>query len=252
MKLTFLGTSHGDPTLTRYNSSTLCQAGDEAYLIDAGTPVLASLIRADFDPRMLRAVFITHMHEDHFGGLPDLLKFLVKRPLNGQKTVVYVPEYEAIAPIRAFMAAAHRPLPDSLVSFEVIQSGIFFRKGDFTVKAVPTRHFENENLSFPSFAFVLKNAGEHCLYTGDLKYDFSDFPFAECGAEVSCVCELTHYPLENVATRLAVTPLRQLIFNHVGNRWHGKGPEEEFRVLTSGFPYPVRLAADGDSFEVNA
>ena len=65
MKIITLGTSHGDPTVTRFNSSTLFQIGTADYLVDAGAPVNALLIRRNIPLSALRAVFITHQHEDH-------------------------------------------------------------------------------------------------------------------------------------------------------------------------------------------
>ena len=65
MKIITLGTSHGDPTVTRFNSSTLFRTGTADYLIDAGSPVNALMIRRNIPLSALRAVFITHQHEDH-------------------------------------------------------------------------------------------------------------------------------------------------------------------------------------------
>ena len=63
MKVTLLGTSHGDPTYCRFNTSTLLEVENYgAVLIDAGTPVLAMLIRQQIPLEKLRAIFITHMH----------------------------------------------------------------------------------------------------------------------------------------------------------------------------------------------
>ena len=67
-KIITLGTSHGDPTCCRFNSSTLFKIGEASYLIDAGAPANALMIRHGFKLHDLKAIFITHMHEDHVGG----------------------------------------------------------------------------------------------------------------------------------------------------------------------------------------
>ena len=46
MRITTLGTSHGDPTYCRFNSSNLIEIAEASYLIDAGAPVDALLVRA--------------------------------------------------------------------------------------------------------------------------------------------------------------------------------------------------------------
>ena len=59
----FLGTSHGDPSLTRFCSSTLYSLGGTKILLDAGEPVSALLIRNGVRPADLDAVFLTHSGE---------------------------------------------------------------------------------------------------------------------------------------------------------------------------------------------
>ena len=68
MKITTLGTSHGDATYCRFNSSTLYESAGNLYLIDCGEPADALLIRANKETWKLKAIFITHMHVDHMKG----------------------------------------------------------------------------------------------------------------------------------------------------------------------------------------
>ena len=53
------GTSHGDPTWCRFNSSTLLQVCGKSYLIDAGAPVNALMIRQGCRLQELCAFFTT-------------------------------------------------------------------------------------------------------------------------------------------------------------------------------------------------
>ena len=90
-KIITLGTSHGDPTLERFNSSTLLECNGKRYLLDAGAPAAALLIRRGIAIRELQGIFLTHMHEDHFGGLSGLLKHIVKYP-PARPIPVFLPE----------------------------------------------------------------------------------------------------------------------------------------------------------------
>lgn len=107
VKIITLGTSHGDPTLSRFNSSTLFEINDKLYLIDAGAPANALMIRKGLILQKLQAIFITHMHEDHVGGLPGLIKSLIKRPAAEQHTDIFLPEAVAIDRLIGWMQCMH-------------------------------------------------------------------------------------------------------------------------------------------------
>jgi ribonuclease BN (tRNA processing enzyme) len=48
-------------------------AGPQSILVDCGTTSLAALRTQGLDPQAVDAVAITHLHGDHFGGLPFLI-----------------------------------------------------------------------------------------------------------------------------------------------------------------------------------
>lgn len=246
--ITTLGTAHGDPTVERFNSSTLLELPDgTGILIDAGTPALALLIRKGFDLHRLRHIFITHMHEDHTGGLPDFLKFLPKRMTGDAVCTIHLPEISAVAGINAFMETSHRPVNYSKTNFSELAAG---KKefGNFQLTAIPTAHASNERLVFPSFALLFEAAGKRILFSGDLAKDLRDYP-AGVAADIYFM-EITHYLLDNALPLLAKSDFKQVVFNHVGNEWHGKEAEKLFAEKSSILPFPACLAHDGEEFRV--
>ena len=73
MRVIPLGTSSGKPTLKR-NVSALAVARDGEWLLfDCGEGTQTQIIRAGLSPSRLAAIFITHLHGDHFNGLAGLL-----------------------------------------------------------------------------------------------------------------------------------------------------------------------------------
>jgi len=73
MRVIPLGTSSGKPTLKR-NVSALAVAREAEWLLfDCGEGTQTQVSRAGLSPNRLSAVFITHLHGDHFNGLAGLL-----------------------------------------------------------------------------------------------------------------------------------------------------------------------------------
>lgn len=76
MKLIFLGTSAGRPTLVRNVTSIallLPEPGSRFWLFDAGEGTQHQLLRTKLKLNKMERIFITHMHGDHTYGLPGIL-----------------------------------------------------------------------------------------------------------------------------------------------------------------------------------
>jgi ribonuclease Z len=73
MKVIPLGTSSGKPTLRRNVSATAVVRDGEWLLFDCGEGTQMQIARAKLNPSKLVAIFITHLHGDHFNGLAGLL-----------------------------------------------------------------------------------------------------------------------------------------------------------------------------------
>jgi ribonuclease Z len=73
MRVIPLGTSSGRPTLKRNVSALAVAREAEWVLFDCGEGTQVQIARVGLSPSRLSAVFVTHLHGDHFNGLPGLL-----------------------------------------------------------------------------------------------------------------------------------------------------------------------------------
>jgi ribonuclease BN (tRNA processing enzyme) len=251
LKITMLGTSHGDPTDSRFNTSTLLQVDDGSYLIDAGAPVNALLTRMKFKFDSLKAIFLTHMHEDHVGGLSGMVKTLAKHSLENQHTDIFFPEVDAIAGFKAWMDTQHREISPKVISYHASSAGELINYKTTNISAIPTDHLLSEKAVSDSFAYKFNTPYGKILFTGDLRYDFSDFPVSAARDCRICVCELTHYPLKLAIPLLLKCNFEKLIFTHIGDNWAGEEGQIAFTKLTNQLPYPCVISNDSEQFQFN-
>ena len=191
-------------------------------LIDVGAPCEGLLRRAGKNFAKIRAIFITHMDNDHVGGLTELYKEMIKYARFGQHTIVYLPEDTADA-FFTWAAAMRLSRRDDVFTFKVVKPGEIYRDENITVEAIPTDHIPYAPVKPVTFAFVLSyDEGKRLLYTGDLRGDFGDYPQILLEEHFDLlICEATHYNPEAAMPTFVKTKADKMIFNHVAEYWHG-------------------------------
>jgi ribonuclease BN (tRNA processing enzyme) len=73
MRLTIIGCGDAFGAGGRLQTSFHVRSLASTFLIDCGTSSLIGMRRLGFQPNDIDTVFVTHLHGDHFGGLPWLL-----------------------------------------------------------------------------------------------------------------------------------------------------------------------------------
>jgi ribonuclease Z len=87
LDLVFLGTSASAPTARRAPSALLVRRGGERMLFDCGEGTQRQLLRSAVGLVDLEQIFLTHLHADHFLGLPGLLKTFALRMREAPLTI---------------------------------------------------------------------------------------------------------------------------------------------------------------------
>jgi len=141
MKVIPLGTSSGKPTIKR-NVSALAVAREAEWLLfDCGEGAQTQIARAGLSPNRLVAVFITHLHGDHFNGLPGLLSTMGLDRRTRELTLAGPPgvrEYlNTLERLRVIFINYPLDLKELIASAD---SKAVFETADYTVTARPLDH----------------------------------------------------------------------------------------------------------------
>lgn len=248
MKIIFLGTGHGSATATHMSSATYLECGGKTYLVDCADGTDAAMMRKHLSPSALSAVFITHMHLDHSGGLPVVMKRSLKE--EGEAMTILLPETETASIIEQWLSVNGftRKLTMNPLAFTYLDPREGFKDGCVEVEAFPTEHRAAGGKS--SYAYTISTEGKKLCFTGDLLGNCRDFPFDAAKGCDLVVSELTHFRLEHIWPFLEKLQIGALIFNHIGN-W-SQVPEEQERIKEKcrELPYPVTIAFDGMELEL--
>jgi ribonuclease Z len=166
MELQFLGTSSGTPSRARNVSGlALHSPGSKHwYLVDCGEGTQHRILRTNYSPMSLRAIFITHIHGDHCYGLPGLLASAGLLNRSEPLLIAGPPAVERF--VRGVMDSTELRLPYPL-EFAAIEPG-------WTIDTLPDFRVEAAELSHrvPSFAFAFTEKSIECrLDTAKLERD---------------------------------------------------------------------------------
>ena len=243
MKITFLGTSHGVPSDTRFCSGIIIQIGDAYYLLDGGAPLGDLVMRYAVPAAKIRAAFVTHMHGDHTWGLFHLLD-LMNWAWTDSSLQVLMPEQCGIDALKQMQEVLCSPLDEKRIRFSVTKAGRVYEDENMAVTAIPTRHMPNGR---PSFAYLVEAEGKRVLFTGDMHADMEDFPKIALDEATDCiVCEAAHQKAETTLAKARLCPTKHFIITHVY-------PDEKFPVFDAAaqdMSFDLHTVRDGEVLEL--
>ena len=259
MLITTLGTSHGRHTMTRFNSSTLIETEGLGYLVDCGEPVSATLLRLGKGFAHIRALFVTHLHADHVGGLAELT-FMLGLGEEGQEVTYCIPS-EGVDAMRRYLEAlysAPQLLPYEL-ALRGVEAGLCYEDGGLRATAVPNGHLggpdnSHAKLGLPnrgeSYGYLFELEGKRIAFSGDLPRDLEGLGELTAEPLDLLAMEMTHIKPETALPFIADKPIKKLLLIHVHDPWHGAGEDVLRDMCFEYLDYPFIIAHDGTQLEV--
>ena len=76
LKLSILGCNSAKPTISRFTTAQILHTESKNYVIDCGEGIQIRLKQLKIKRSKIEQIFISHLHGDHFFGLPGLINSL--------------------------------------------------------------------------------------------------------------------------------------------------------------------------------
>ncbi len=254
--LTCLGVGDGKPCDDRNHSAFLYHFGPTTLLVDCGEPVSRWFRARRLSSDALDAVFLSHLHADHLGGLFMLLQGLW---LEGRRRdlTVYLPG-NAIRPLRALLRAAtlYEELFPFQLRFQPLRAGRPVKVGRARVTPFPTSHLNSLHAQFQercgrrqgpapiAYCFLLEAAGLRVGHSADLGAPEDLAPLLAKPLDL-LVCELAHFRPEEIFRYLRGRDIGRALFVHLSRRCWERLPATR-RLAAKLLPdLPHSFAQDG-------
>jgi len=240
IKVQFVGTGDAFGSGGRLQTCIHVSGSESNYLLDCGCSSLIGLRRCNIIVDQIDTVIISHLHGDHFGGVPFLLldgKYLSKRT---RPMTIIGPRG-----IRKQVEAALNALyPGTLnggvgfpLSYQELSAGSVLQHGALEVRAWQMKHGGNDR----ALGLQITDKGKRIAYTGDTEWTEDIIPLAAGADLMICECfqydqpipsHLDYMTLQANRTRL---DCRQIVLTHAGEDMLKRQENLEFPLAYDGY-----------------
>ena len=238
LTLTFLGSGDAFGSDGRFQTCLALRGGPATVLLDCGASSLIAMKRFGMAPNDVAAVVLSHLHGDHFGGVP----FLV---LDGQFTRRTSPLVVAGPPgLRERIERAMEVLFPGSSRVErrfAVDYVELAERVPATVAGVRVTAFAVEHASgAPAYALRAEYGGRTVTYSGDTEWTES---LVDAARGADCfVCEAYtfdrklrfHLDYATVRTHAARLGARRLVLTHMGSSMLERRGEADFECASDG------------------
>ena len=239
MKLHVLGCGDAFGSGGRNQSGYLVEASDRIFLLDCGPTTLPAMKRAGFDTRRLDAVFLSHLHGDHYGGLPFFfLDYLYEnprdRPLRVAGPAGSDEKIRALFQLMYGGLAASRKLPP--VVFDLLEPER--EENILGIEVFPFRvpHQVDE----VSLGLRIAYQGKQLLYSGDSAWTDLFITHARGVDLFLCECSFfdretaNHINYRKIQQNLPRLRCKRLMLTHMGEEMLARRGEIEIPLAEDG------------------
>lgn len=239
LKLRCVGTGDAFGSGGRLNACFHLQLDSEQILLDCGCSSLIGMQRCGIEAEAIDSVVVSHLHGDHFGGLPFLLleaKYVSRR----QRPLTLIGPPDLQRQLDAALQVLYPGTADDGFGFPLIYRQLdpesCLQQGAFKIYCRQVKHGRSPH----AYALRLEAAGKAIAYTGDTEWtdslielsNDSDLLIAECFAYAQPVP--SHLDYQTLQQHRHELNCKRLVLTHLGPEMLEKQTELSLEILNDG------------------
>jgi len=257
VKISFIGTSSGKATLNRNHSSLLFSTGKYNLLVDAGDGISRALIGNGINFNLINGILFTHLHPDHFSGLPALI--VQMKMINRTEPLdVYIHDSlrnvveeflvrSYLLPERMGFAFLYKTFRDNERSI-ISESFSFLARKNSHLSNLEKFKNKYSSLSLYSASFLFEIGNKKVIYTSDIGSQEDLFLFNEAIPDIF-ISETTHLSPTSILDNIISLNPGTIYLTHYSDD-DTLALSEILATLPPEYKKRVLLAEDSLSFEI--
>ena len=239
MKLHILGCGDAFGSGGRNQSGYLIETQDRLFLLDCGPTTLLAMKRAGIAPQRLDAILLSHLHGDHFGGIPFfLIEFLYQKPPARPLTIAGPPgTEERVQQLFSIMYRGGKNLEESLwLHFRVLSPEILQNVNGIDVFPFRVPHQTHD----VSLGLKVTYQGKQILFSGDSAWTDLFIEHARGVDLFLCECSFfdeqpgMHVNYRVLQSKLPRLECKKIILTHLGEDMLARSRELAGTVAEDG------------------
>lgn len=233
----FLGSGDAFGCGGRFNACIYVQTPSTCFLLDCGASSLIALKRFGVNPDRIDSILLTHLHGDHFGGVPTLVRETDILARRTKPLLICGPqglEQRIRAAIEIFYPGAPTQEKFPLTFLELTDDKPN-AVGPLVVRSYPALHSPGTH---PHILRVEVD-GKVIAYTGDTEWTAALIQAADGADLLICDCftvekNNNHLDYQTLRARRRELRCRRLILTHMGEDMLARLPDIEFEWAEDG------------------